>query len=151
MNKVQDDNPDRAVIAEAVATGSTNLDFPDAPLLGGLNCKLQSARHGKVELRFNPGALYVQGNGVISGGIVATMLDFGLAFAALTICEAGESTASVGLNVSYLAPVTPGPVLVHAELLSTGYRLVQAEARLMDLGGQQLAIASSPLAMKRLK
>lgn len=149
MSDKQKDNPDRAVIERVIEQGSRDVDVHSSALLTALRCRIILAKPGKIELRFEPGAAYEQGNGVISGGITATMLDFGLAFAALTTCVAGESAISVGLNVSYLAPVFPGPAFVHASLLSSGFRLSQAEARLTDTTGKLLATAHSPLAMKR--
>ncbi|MFM9968160.1 MAG: PaaI family thioesterase, partial [Burkholderiales bacterium] len=42
------------------------------------------AKNKTLRMRFQPGDEYLQGRGVIQGGIVATMLDFTLAFAAMT-------------------------------------------------------------------
>jgi len=149
MSDRKDDNPDRAFIARVLEQGLTEVDVDSSALLRALKCQVVGARAGEVHLRFLPGAQYEQGNGVVSGGIIATMLDFGMAFAGLTTCAEGESVISVGLTVTYVAPVHCGPVLVEASLLSSGFRLSQAEARLTDTGGNLLAKASSPLTMKR--
>lgn len=149
MSANENDNPDRAFIAKVIEQGLRDVDVHSSALLSALNCQIVTAEPGKLTLRFEPGATYEQGNGVISGGISATMLDFGLAFAALSTCSEGENAMSVGLNVTYLAPVLSGPVLVDASLLSSGFRLSQAEARLSNAAGELLATANSTLAMKR--
>lgn len=149
MTQTTKDNPDRALIAQVLAEGLREVDVHSSALLSALKCQIVSVVPGKIQLRFEPGAAYEQGNGVVCGGIGATMLDFGLAFAALSTCTEGESAMSVGLNVQYIAPVFPGEVFVDASLVSAGFRLSQAEARLADATGKLLATANGPLAMKR--
>lgn len=151
MNKKQIDNPDRKAVEQAVSSGKRDVPMHSSPMLKALNCRIDSAQRGKVVLRFHPSDAHVQGNGVVCGGIIATMLDFALAFAALSVCGEGESAASVGLNVNFLGPVRPGSLLVEASLVSEGYRLTHAEARLTDEARKLLATAQSPLAMKRSK
>ena len=143
------DNPDRRVIAEAMATGARHVPFQSSPLLTALGCQIERASPGVICLRFSPGEAYVQGAGVVSGGITATMLDFALAFAGLTTCDHMENAASIGLNVQFLKPVKPGILRAEARLVSEGYRVAQAHAELYGDDGTLLATAQSPLAMKR--
>lgn len=144
-----EDNPDRRALAAFLAGDARSAVMASSPLLVALDCRIERAEHGSVRLGFTPGEAYVQGNGVVAGGIVATMLDFALASAGLTTCAEGETGASIGLNVCFLAPVRPGPVFVDASLASSGFRIAHAEARLTDAEGRVLATATSTLAMKR--
>lgn len=145
----QTDNPDRAALAAFMA-GGEQAAMDSSPLLAALACQIAHAEAGRVRLRFTPTDLFVQGNGVVAGGIVATMLDFALAFAGLSTCGPGENAVSIGLNVCFLGPVRAGLVTVEASLLSAGFRIAQAEARLVGEDGVVLATATSALAMKRL-
>jgi uncharacterized protein (TIGR00369 family) len=114
-----------------------------------LSCEIATARPQHITLKFRPDDAHVQGNGVVAGGIIATMLDFALAFAGLTTCQEGETGASLGLNVQFLKPVHPGPVVATAWLTTNGFKIAQAQAELRDAEGTLLATAQSPLAMKR--
>lgn len=143
------DNPDRAALAAFIAQAGKPVEMTSSPLLVALHCRIEHAERGYVRLSFSTGLDHVQGNGFVAGGIVATMLDFALAFAGLTICEEGETVASVGLNVAFLRPVASGPVTLEASLVSNGFRVAQAEASLAGPDGQLLAKGSSALAMKR--
>ena len=145
------DNPDRAVIAACVQSSAKNITMDSSPLLEALKCHIVEASDKRIRLRFQPDVAYVQGNGVVCGGIVATMLDFALAFAGLTTCAEGESAVSISLNVNFLGPVMPGHALVDANLVTNGFRIAQAEAKLLGPDGTILATATSPLAMKRNK
>lgn len=147
----QADNPDRRALEAFLAGDGKPTPMDSSPLLSALECRIEDAGQGWVRLRFRPGAQHVQGNGVVAGGIVATMLDFALAFAGLTTCNPGESAASIGLNVCFLAPVRAETVIVHASLAASGYRIAQAEAKISDLEGRTLATATGALAMKRNK
>ena len=145
---MQQDNPDRLAVAKAIATMSGG-EVHTSPLLTALSCEILAARLENISLRFCPSKAHVQGGGVVAGGIIATMLDFALAFAALTTCDAGETGASVGLNVQFLKPVHPGPVVATGWLTTNGFKIAQAQAELRDPEGTVLATAQSALAMKR--
>ncbi len=151
MTQKQSDNPDREAIAASVHSSGKNIPMDSSPLLKALSCQIVEASDKRIRLRFQPDAAYVQGNGVVCGGIVATMLDFALAFAGLTTCDEGESAVSISLNVNFLGPVMPGPVIVEGILATNGFRIAQAEAKLFSPDGSVLATATSPLAMKRHK
>jgi uncharacterized protein (TIGR00369 family) len=145
---LEHDNPDRQAIALAMQRKS-GVVVESTPLLSALSCAIVTARPQEITLNFHPGADHVQGNGVVAGGIIATMLDFALAFAGLTTCEEGETGASLALSVQFLKPVHPGPVVAKAWLTSNGFKIAQAQAELRNETGMLLATAQSPLAMKR--
>ena len=138
-------------LATFLASDGMPAPMDSSPLLGALGCRIEGAGEGWVRLSFTPGAQHVQGNGVVAGGIVATMLDFALAFAGLTTCNPGGSAVSIGLNVCFLGPVRAEKVVVHATLAASGYRIAQAEAKISDLEGRTLATATGALSMKRNK
>jgi uncharacterized protein (TIGR00369 family) len=142
------DNPDRQAIAEAVRRKSGGV-VQTTPLLTALSCEIVAARAQHITLKFHPTDSHIQGNGVVAGGITATMLDFALAFAGLTTCGPGESAVSIALNAQFIKPVLPGQVIATAWLSSNGNKIAQAQAELHDGDGTLLATGQSPLAMKR--
>lgn len=142
-------NVDRLAITKALAEGRSDVALDTSPLLRALNCRFLSGEPGRLTIGFQPGPDHLQGHGVVCGGIIATMLDFALAFATLSRLGSGDSAVSVALNVSYLRAVQPGPVRATAEVVTMGYRLAQARAELSDADGKPLATAQSPLALQR--
>jgi len=151
MSKEQFINQDRLAITRALAEGSRDIVLNTSPLLRALDCRLVEGVPGKLTVSFRPGPDHLQGHGVVCGGIIATMLDFALAFATLSRLDDGDSAVSVALNVSYLGAVQPGLVNARAEVVTMGYRLAQAQAQLTDVEGKLLATAQSPLALQRRK
>ncbi|MCC5988318.1 MAG: PaaI family thioesterase [Pararhodobacter sp.] len=149
MKQEQFINADRFAITRAIAEGRSDVALETSPLLRALKCRFLTGVPGRLTIGFEPGPDHLQGHGVVCGGIIATMLDFALAFATLSRLGSGDSAVSVALNVSYLGAVQPEPVRVTAEVVTMGYRLAQARAELIDAGGKLLATAQSPLALQR--
>lgn len=120
------------------------------PLARSLNAVLVTVdtQRGAVELHFEPGAEHVQGAGQVQGGVVATMLDFALAFALLARLPADLTHATASLTINYVRAVDPGPVTATAQVDRVGKRLGYANARLASTAsGELLATASAVMAI----
>ena len=105
------------------------------------------AKNRRLRMRFQPGEQYLQGRGVIQGGIVATMLDFSLAFAAMTVTDEDKAVATASLNVSYLKPAMPGVYYCDAEVERAGRTLVFARATLYPENGDPVASATTVMSV----
>ena len=103
---------------------------------------------GTALLAFEPDERFLQGAGVIQGGVVAAMLDFACAVAAFGRLPAGQSFGTVSLQTSFLKPCLPGPHRASARLTRMGARVIFAEAELRRDGSESLtATASAVMAM----
>ena len=145
-------NTDRALVLQFLQGGRKPAAITSSPLaqdLGGELLQLDAER-GAAVLAFEPPPRFVQGARVLQGGIVATLLDFAMAFAAHAALSAAErpfSTAS--LNVSLLRPAPPGRYLARGRIVRAGRNLLFADATLSaDADGRTVATASAvmPLA-----
>ncbi|SDU91449.1 PaaI family thioesterase [Pseudomonas vancouverensis] len=141
------DNPDRHFIERFIAEDARDQPVQGSPLARQLHMRLLSATHGAVDASFEIGVEFTQGGGVIQGGIVAAMLDFGLAFAALSVLDTGCTAVTTALNVNYLRPASLGRYHVHAFLEKQGRTLIYVSAKLLDANERPIAIASSPMAI----
>jgi len=139
------ENPDRVIVAEAIRWSLTDVPVHANPVAESMRMILVSAERGRVRLRFDIDQRFTQGDGVIQGGIVTAMLDFGMAFAGLSVVSEGESVATVGINVNFLRVSAPGRFEVEARLEKVGKRMVFARADLMREDGEPVASASAPL------
>ena len=139
------ENPDRVIVAEAIRWSLTDVPVHANPVAESMRMILVSAERGRVRLRFDIDQRFTQGDGVIQGGIVTAMLDFGMAFAGLSVVDEGESVATVGINVNFLRVSAPGRFEVEARLEKVGKRMVFARADLMREDGEPVASASAPL------
>lgn len=141
------ENPDRLIVADAVATGSRDMPVRGTGIAEELAMVLEEAQPGRVVARFTLGERYAQGNGVVQGGVQVMLLDAGMAFACLTRVGPGETVASVSLTANYMKPARAGLLRVEAIVEQAGKRMCFARATLMDASGRPLATATAPYAV----
>ena len=146
-------NRDLALAREFMQGDGRPLALDASPLQRALKGEILQidAKRGCSVLAFEPGAEFVQGGGVIQGGIVATMLDFALAFATLVRLQPDASVGSVTLTVNFMRPALPGRVIARGKIVRMGARLVFAEA---DIGAEEsdpIATATSVIVVTPLK
>ena len=123
---------------------------PLATLLGGQ--LLEADAKGMVSLSFEPPALFVQGAGVLQGGTVATMLDFAMAFAALSALPTGKTCATASFTTNLLKPAAPGKYLARGTVDRMGSQVAFVSAVLQRADNQQtVATASSVMPIVQLK
>ncbi|GAA6735172.1 PaaI family thioesterase [Thermus oshimai] len=88
---------------------------------------------GRAELRVGVRPEFLQGQGKVHGGILASLLDTAMGSAAASL---GGRVVTVDLSLSYLRP-TVGPVLVaEARVVRAGDRLVFVEGWVREDGGE---------------
>ncbi len=143
------DNEERLLLARILAEGLRDTPIPREinPLGASMGLVIREVRRGYVRLSFEIGAQFTQGTGVVQGGILATMADFGMAFAAISQTEAGVTVASVAVTVNYLRAAPHGHYEVVAEVEKMGSRVAFTRAVVNDAAGKTVATASSPLAV----
>lgn len=97
-----------------------------------------------LHARFLCGPEYLQGAGVIQGGVLATMLDLSMAFVSLAVLPAELNCATAQLNVHYLRPAFPGEFHAESEVEKLGKRVLfnRATVRPAD-GGEPVASATA--------
>jgi uncharacterized protein (TIGR00369 family) len=101
------------------------------------------ARARRVTASFNPGVEYLQGRGVLQGGVVATMLDFTMAFITMALVPEEKSNATASLNVSYLRPALPGKYIAEAHVERLGRTLAFVRASVRPEEGDEVATATA--------
>lgn len=142
------DNPTRAQVAGAVAAGHRDVVLDANPALLSLGTVLAEGEPGALKLRFEAPASSAQGNGVVSGGTLASMLDLSIAMAVLSRLPPGRTCATISLTVNMMAAAQVGPILATASVERLGRNVAFARAALFDPTGQRLlASASSSLSL----
>lgn len=118
-------------------------------LAESLGTKLERIDIGgpRIELSFVVGRQFLQAEDVVHGGMVATMLDFAMAYAALLAIPDGLSVATINMNISFLRSARPGDFRAIAEVERCGKTVVFAHARLLDRNNKAVATAVSSLAI----
>ena len=98
---------------------------------------------GTIDLRFEARPDFRNPGGTIQGGFVAAMLDDLLGSAVLVKSDGAFFTATIDLNVQFVAPVHPGAVFGHGRVVSMGRSIAFAAGELRDSEGALLATATA--------
>jgi uncharacterized protein (TIGR00369 family) len=135
-------NPDQVLLQRF---SGAPLVIDSNPLATALNTRMMSLDRatGTVRLAFNPGPEFVQGRGVVQGGIVATMLDFAAAYAALATRPEGQTAATATITINFQGGVKAGEVTATGTVERAGKRLIFVRAQIHGEGDRILAAATS--------
>jgi uncharacterized protein (TIGR00369 family) len=145
-------NPDQALLKRFLADPTTPVMINSNPLGTALGAKLLERKNEALRIAFEPGREFLQGNGVVQGGIVATMLDMTTAFAVLATLPDERTAATASLTVSFLAAVRPGLLVATGTVERAGRRLIFARAQLEHAAdGALLATASVVMSVLELR
>ena len=91
---------------------------------------------GRVEAR------HLNVNGVVHGGVYATILDTAMGGAVVTMLDEDETTATTSLYVEFLRPAREGQLLrAKGEVVRRGRHLAFVEGNLFDGDGTRLSQA----------
>ena len=150
MTHTQFGNPDQALIQRFIEAGQHPLLIDSNPLAIALKSTLVCVDRdqGVVDISFDPPDQFLQGTGVLQGGIISAMLDFGMAFATLATLPSHASCASVNLTSSFIRPAPPGIYTVTGLVDRCGKTLAFTQARLVNTTtGALVATGTSSLAV----
>ena len=121
-------------------------DFPFFNLLG-IELVDFSPKWSKTRIALRPDLK--NANGVMHGGIIATLIDVGITQAMLMTDEYQQvrdtkgSMSSVDLRVKYLRPVTSGHAICEARITHLGKRVGHASAVVTNDEGKEIALGDS--------
>ena len=141
------DNETRRFIADALSGGRREVALTCNPVFEAMGAVLVEGTPGDVLVSFEAGEATAQGNGVVSGGTLAAMLDTAMAVTVLSALKPGQTCSTISLNVNMLRPALVGRLFVRAGVEKLGGRVAFAHARLLDGAGAVVATATSSLAV----
>jgi uncharacterized protein (TIGR00369 family) len=125
---------------------STALDRlaapPSSKLLGW---HLLDARPGEgwVRIGFVGKPEFCNPAGFVQGGILSAMLDDTMGPAVFVMTDGKLYTATITLNVNFLAPAKPGPIVGEAMVTQLGKTIAFVEGKLTAEDGTPLAAATT--------
>jgi uncharacterized protein (TIGR00369 family) len=122
-------------------TGLVDGTLPLNSMAGTLGYDIIECTKGRVVVVCKPTEAYLNPEGTVHGGFIATLLDTCMGLAIRSMIDQGMGSTTLELKISMLRPITPdsGPVRAEGSVLSCGRRVGAAEGRLTDRDGKLLA------------
>jgi len=135
-------NPDQVLLRSFIGEP---LSIDSNPLAAALRTRLLAldGTSGTVRLDFEPGSQFLQGRGVVQGGIVATMLDFAAAFAGLATLAEGQTAATASIAINFHSAVRAGRLIAIGSVERAGKRLIFTRALLQTEDGRTCAAGNA--------
>jgi uncharacterized protein (TIGR00369 family) len=124
----------RERIARALET------VPFGKLLG---LKLESIKPGEATLSLEIRDDFMQNNGVVHGGVIASLIDTATAFSIIPLLGKDERVTTVDLTITYLRPLISGTIKATAKVLREGGRIIVTSADVCDSAGNLASTALS--------
>ena len=120
-----------ALRRRATASGATAI----------LGLSLESLERGHVVFSMKVRPKHKQMQGVVHGGILATLADTVAAIAAYTTVAKNTHIATVEMKINFLEPVPSGRIKAEARVLRTGRNFVVTECEIFNDKGSMAAKA----------
>lgn len=112
-----------------------------------MGIELVRAEAGRVEIELQAADHHLNLQGLLHGGIVATLADTATGLAVRTMVPEGRRHVTVHLDVQFLRPGAPGRVTAIGTTVRVGTTIGYAEADITDERGRLLARASATVAV----
>jgi len=131
--------------------GSLRDRLQDSEFYRWAGVEVTDASPGAVEIAFEAGPQHLNLQGLVHGGILATLADTAMGLAVRTVLEAGRRHVTVQLGVEFLSPGRPGRITARGRSVKIGTQLGFAEADVVNADGRLLARAHSTLSVTKQK
>ncbi|MBX7166639.1 MAG: PaaI family thioesterase [Pirellulales bacterium] len=121
-------------------------DFPFFRLIGLEILDMQPG-WSKTQVTYRPDLC--QPAGIMHGGVIASLIDTGIAHALLLtdafreVAAVGGAIVSVDLRVKYLRPVSEGIIICESKIPRIGRQLFHAESVVVNAEGKEVARGDS--------
>lgn len=116
---------------------------------GWIGMELVDARSGEVDVSLDVEPRHLNLQGLLHGGMIATLADTATGLAVRTKLEPGTRHVTVQLDVQFLSSGRPGRIVAHGRVVRAGRQIAQAEADIVDPEGKLLARAQSTVAIMK--
>lgn len=136
------DNPDRALLERLIHQGESDIPLEMTEHLRRLNARLLKGSPGNLELSFQVSSAELQGNGVVAGGTLMTMLDYAMAFAILSKLPAGQTCATTSITVTMQSAAQPTLLTVFGRVDRVGRQVAFARADVYDTARNKLVASA---------
>lgn len=141
--QVLNDNPDRALLEKIISEQAFDVALETTEGLKELGARLVNGSPGELEFSFLVSPKAVQGNGVVSGGTLMTMLDYAMAYAVLSKLPFGKTCATTSITVNMQSAATPKLLKVTGSVDRVGRQVAFARSEVHDLERDSLIANAS--------
>lgn len=135
MTNIQEISPEMRSLAEKALSSM--------PLSQMIGMRLVELRPDEATVAIDMHDDLKQANGVLHGGVTATLIDTAMAFAVRTRLGIDEATTTIDLTVHYVRPHVSGTIACTARVVRAGKRIFTVSAEVHNDEGKLIATGLS--------
>lgn len=123
----------------------TGDEFKMPPVAQMLGWELLEIEAGRIKVRYQAASDFLNPQGNIQGGILASMLDDVMGPAGFTVVDEGQFVPTLEMKVSFFRPAKPGPLIAEGRLVHRSRSVAYVEGELWNEEGELIAKGSATL------
>ena len=112
-----------------------------------MGIRLLEADEGHVEVALDVEEHHLNLQGLVHGGVLATLADTAAGLAIRTRLEPGRRHVTVNLDVQYLSAAGSGTIVARGTAMRVGRQIAHARAEIRDANGRLLVTAQATVAV----
>jgi uncharacterized protein (TIGR00369 family) len=111
---------------------------------------LEELKNGYARFSLRVTQDFMQGDGVMQGGLIVAMADEAMAHAIMTVLKPNENIVTVELKNNFIAPAIRGTLFAEATVFRKGRSLVIADCLVTDDNGEAVSRATSTFLIRQV-
>lgn len=111
---------------------------------------LEELKNGYARFSLRVTQDFMQGDGVMQGGLIVAMADEAMAHAIMTVLKPNENIVTVELKNNFIAPAIRGTLSAEATVFRKGRSLVIADCLVTDDNGKAVSRATSTFLIRQV-
>jgi len=120
-----------------------------SPFHSGFGLSVEDASEGSVRLGWRAGPEHLNLQGLVHGGVLATLADVAMGLAVRTAVQPGRRHVTIELTIHYVRPASQGDIEVLGHVIRVGSQIGFAEADVLQ-GDRLLARGSGTYSVTTL-
>lgn len=110
------------------------------PLAAAWGVELLEARDGTARLRLPAHPQLLRPGNTVSGPALMGLADVAIWAALLSTSQGRDNSVTSSMNVNFLSPAGPGPVIAEARIVKAGKRMIYGEVHIFPEGSDRAAV-----------
>jgi uncharacterized protein (TIGR00369 family) len=121
----------------------------EAPFYRWNQIEVSAAQAGSVTLTLELQEHHLNVQGLVHGGVLATLADAAMGLSIRSSLEPGRRHVTIEMGMHYLRPATGGGIVAIGHAVRVGREIAYAEADVTDAAGRALGRASGTYSVTR--
>lgn len=115
------------------------------PFLTFMGMTVDALDSGSARFRMPVRLEFIQGAGVVQGGLIVAFASEAIAHAVMTLLEPGEGISTIELKNNFLASVKEGEIIADATVYKKGGQIIIGDCLVSSASGKALSRTTSSI------